>query len=162
MIWHFKASRLEGPKLLIIDSYPLHKDLENLFSKYDTHVMYVPPGLTWALQPLDCGFFKVLKDELKKLWISQQYTVFQNEAEKRKALSESLQSVLELQYDNRNVAFWEKAGLLYPQNEILPRRSNSEAMQEEPSNNASLVDDSAMIVEEGNNSDNSNLFADMI
>ena len=66
-IWSHIARAVDGPKLLILDSYPLHVDLNYLFSKYDTHVLYVPKGMTWSLQPLDCGFFKIFKKRYRKI-----------------------------------------------------------------------------------------------
>lgn len=153
-IWHPLVSRLPGPKLLILDSYPLHLDLKAKFEENDTHVLFVPKGLTWALQPLDCGFFKVLKDELKKIWIRNQQIVLSSEKEKRLAISSHLKEVLYMQLDRDNSVFWSKPGLEPPH--VYPvRRNSEEIMQEEIVPQEAAAEDSAMLIEESDD----NLFA---
>jgi len=56
---------IEGPKLLILDSYPLHEEFAAKFAENNTHVLFVPKGLAWSLQPLDCGYLKFSKTILR-------------------------------------------------------------------------------------------------
>ena len=63
---HYIAETTSRPKLLKLDTYPLHEDFKDKFAEDDTYVLFILKGLTWSLQPLDCGFFKVLEDYLKK------------------------------------------------------------------------------------------------
>jgi len=113
-IYHPIVRHKQGPKLLIVDSYPLHEDFKAKFAENDTHVLFVPKGLTWYLQPLDCGFFKVYKDNLKKKWIQSQQTVFINEKAKRAALSNILKETYALMLDNDNTVFWKKSRIRTP------------------------------------------------
>lgn len=55
-IWYHIAQMFPGPKILILDSYPLHLELQYLFARHETTVLYIPAGLTFTLQPLDMGF----------------------------------------------------------------------------------------------------------
>lgn len=150
--WMYKIFRpllrvKQGPKLLILDSYPLHEDFKTNFAENDTHVLYIPKGLTWSVQPLDCGFFKVFKDHLKREWIQSQGTVFATEQAKRKALSDLLKETYYLMLDKDNTVFWKKAGLEPPH--VYVDRSNQEAMN------------SSMLIEnEGAENDDDNLFAE--
>lgn len=151
-LWQPMIKFLSGPKLLIIDSYPLHEDFRQKFAELDTHVLFVPKGLTWSLQPLDCGFFKVLKDHLKKEWIQNQFNRPSNEPAKREALSSALKKVFELMSDNDNTVYWRKAGLeppyVYPTGMLIEEMSNIASQPSE-------VHDSSMMIEEDDN-----LFAD--
>ena len=129
----------------------MHEDFKAKFAENDTHVLFVPKGLTWYLQPLDCGFFKVYKDNLKKKWIQSQQTVFINEKAKRAALSNILKETYALMLDNDNTVFWKKAELEPPH--VFINRLDQEAMN------------SSMLVENegdgnGNNDDDDNLFAE--
>ena len=72
--WCSIAAMTPSVKLLILDSYPLHKEAR-LLSELDTHVLYAPIGLTWAVQLMDAGFFKATKDKLRKIWTSNQETI---------------------------------------------------------------------------------------
>jgi len=89
-----------------------------MISELDTHVLYVPTGLTWAVQPLDAGFFKVTKDELRKIWISNQETITSTEAEIRKTISSALKDTINTMADKDNTGYWRKAGLEYPQEHL--------------------------------------------
>jgi len=141
-IWQPMAGYIPGPRLLILDSYPLHEDFKAKFAENDTHVLFVPKGLTWCLQPLDCEFFKVLKDHLKKKWIENQQVEFSKEQEKRAALSDLLKETHTLMSENDNTVFWKKAGLEPPH--IYTNRMNEEDMN------------SSMLIEEESDD---NLFA---
>ena len=57
MVWLPIAAITPGVKLLILDSYPLHKEAHYLLSELDTNVLYVPTGLTWGVQPPGCWLF---------------------------------------------------------------------------------------------------------
>ena len=112
--WHPMVRHIDGPKLLILDSYPLHEEFAAKFAENNTHVLFVPKGLTWSLQPLDCGHFKVFKDHLKRKWVERQNAVFLSEQEKRAALSTLLKETYEIMGNNDNTVFWKKAGLEPP------------------------------------------------
>lgn len=113
-IWYLMVRYIPGPKLLILDSYPLHEQLAAKFAENDTHVLFVPKGQTWCLQPLDCGYFKVFKDYLKRKWIERQDMIFSNEQEKRAALISLLKETYEIMENNDNTVYWKKAGLEPP------------------------------------------------
>ena len=148
-VWSHIARETDGHKLLILDSYPLHENLEEFLSEYDTHVLYVPKGMTWSLQPLDCGFFKIFKEEIQKDWVlNQQYKEYANESEKRRTIVTILKDVFEKLYDKSHIAFWAKAGLLYPEDRI---RAIEEGAQRD------ATQDTAMTIEEEGHD---NLFAD--
>ena len=49
MVWYPIAQSIEGKKLLLVDSYPIHREMEEYFIKYDTIVLYIPPGKTGDL-----------------------------------------------------------------------------------------------------------------
>jgi hypothetical protein len=114
-IWRPICEYTEGPKLLLLDSYPLHKEFEKKFSVFDAQVLFIPPGLTWALQPLDAGYHNILKDQLRKVWTRNQGNELQNEREKRRALSTTLKTTFEYLAERVDHSiFWRKAGLEYP------------------------------------------------
>lgn len=48
-IWRPIAKTTRDPKLLILDSYPLHQEFQKKFAIEDTEILFVPSGLTWAL-----------------------------------------------------------------------------------------------------------------
>jgi uncharacterized protein (UPF0305 family) len=106
------------PKILIIDSYPLHQDIADLFRAFNTYVLFIPPGFTWVLQPLDLGFHKLLKDELKKQWVSDQGLFKGKEKDKRQIISRNLKEAWLKMADFDNKVFWEKAGLKHPSEEV--------------------------------------------
>jgi hypothetical protein len=126
--WHSKiwcpiAQSIQGTKLLILDSYPLHVDLTSLFSKHDTYVLFIPPGLTFSLQPLDAGFFKAYKDELKKLWVKDRDLV-ETEQDKRRSISTMIRNTWVLMAQKDLSIYWQKAGLTYPYEDVEYRRRN--------------------------------------
>ena len=111
-----------GPKLIIIDSYPLHRQIEALLSSYQTYVLYVPEGMTWALQPLDLGYHKSFKDVLRTKWVSNQgRRQLQHENEKRAYLAKELKEVWFEMADRDHTVYWEKAGLYYPEEDVAFR-----------------------------------------
>jgi len=118
-IWYPIAKMKPGPKLLILDSYPLHVEFQRLFAKYETYVLYIPTGLTFALQPLDQGFHKVLKDELRKLWVQNQEREITNESESRHFLADEMKRIWMIMAEKDNEIYWHKAGLDYPDDHIL-------------------------------------------
>ena len=117
------------------------------FLSDDTHVLYVPKGMTWSLQPLDCGFFKVMKEEIQKNWLlNQQYEEYANEADKRSALSTIMKQTFYKLSERSHIAYWRKAGLLYPEDRI-----------DEEENGDEVAEDSRMTIEEEGHD---NLFAE--
>ena len=127
-LWSHITSERDGHKLLILDAYPLHKNMEMFLSRNDTHILYVPKGMTWSLQPLDCGFFKVFKDKIRNDWLmNQQYKEYPDESAKREALSTILKSIFYELLDQSHTAYWEKAGLSYPE-DLMIREENQEVV----------------------------------
>lgn len=139
-IWKPLLTHRQGNKLLLLDSYPLHTDLESKFISNGIYVLYIPTGLTWALQPLDGGFFKVFKDELKKIWSRNQRNSPLKEQDKRKAIIEHLKEVTYLMMGKDNSVYWKKQGLDYESNLIEFYEMEVENDQRE--NNSMLVEDS--------------------
>lgn len=138
-----------GTKLLILDAYPLHKEMHSILSEYDTHVLFVPSGLTWALQPLDAGFFKATKDELKRIWANNQQTSTSNETEKRNAISSALKETLWVMEDKDNSGYWRKAGLEYPHDILqVPRIRNQGEMELEGSVGGGMRNEASMMIED--------------
>ena len=129
LLWHSIACTTPGPKLLLLDSYPLHLDFLEKLSKYDTEVLYIPAGMTFTLQPLDQGFHKVLKDELKKIWVASQGQGSETEKEKRKALALAVKDVWLTMTDKDNKVYWGKAGLEYPDEDVIFRRNRIQAQE---------------------------------
>ena len=106
------------PKLLIVDSYPLHTDAVHLLSQYNTRVLFIPPGLTYSLQPLDCGFFKVLKDELSKLWVKDRDFDPRNKGDKRSNISTKIRDCWYSLSERNLSVYWEESGLRYPLEDV--------------------------------------------
>lgn len=126
--WHSKvwapiAQAIQGPKLLLVDAYPLHVDALALLSKHETTVLLIPSGLTFNLQPLDNGFFKLLKDELRKLWIRDWSTDVLTEQDRRRIISSQVKEVWPIMEKKDLRIFWEKASLTYPYWEMDHRRN---------------------------------------
>ena len=117
-IWRPIAEGREGSKLLVVDSYPLHVDATQMLSWYDTTVLFVPTGLTFSLQPLDCGFFKVLKDELKKLWIRDFDFKLQHERDRRAQITEQVKECWHIMAKKDLSVYWERSQLLYPFDDV--------------------------------------------
>jgi len=121
--WHAKvwtpiAESRPGPKLLIADSYPVHCEARVLLSSHNTWVLFIHPGLTFNLQPLDAGYFKILKDELRKLWIRDYSIAMKTEKEKRARISGQLKEIWPKMNAKNLSVFWNKASLIYPDFEI--------------------------------------------
>ena len=57
-VWWPIAQSIEEPKLLRIDSYPLHSAFESKFSQYNTIMKFIPVGLGPYMKPI--GFIKIL------------------------------------------------------------------------------------------------------
>ena len=147
-IWHNTARVRPGPKLLLLDSYPLHKEFQHLLSEHDTHVLYVPAGLTFALQPLDQGFFKTFKDHLRRNWIENQGRGPTSEKEKRLKISTDIKTVWLKLADYDHTGYWRKARLGYPLEDVeFRRRRNEQMMIEEEILNEAQGDNGGMQLE---------------
>ena len=85
--------------------------------------------MTFTLQPLDQGFHKVLKDELKKIWVASQGQGSETEKEKRKALALAVKDVWLTMTDKDNKVYWGKAGLEYPDEDVIFRRNRIQAQE---------------------------------
>ena len=156
MIWKPLARYTQGCKLLLLDSYPLHKEMLRHFIDNNIYVLFIPTGLTWALQPLDGGYFKVYKDELKKIWSHNQGTHYETEKDRRRAIIEDLKVVTNLMADKDNSVYWRKQGLDYETNMIeIPQNIFRNEIEEE---NGQMRSNSPMMIEDEPSNDN--LFAD--
>jgi len=149
--WHEKvwtpiAQSIEGPKLLIMDLYPLHRDAFPMLSQYETTVLYIPAGLTFNLQPLDSGFFKVLKDELKKLWIRDWEINTPTERHKRFLISSQLKELWTTMKNKRLSVYWDQSCLSYPYFEVFAARNRANHV--ENSSFLDFTDDTRMTIEQ--------------
>ena len=168
-IWRPIAESQPGPKLLVLDSYPLHLDATALLSRFDTTVLFVPTGLTFALQPLDCGFFKVFKDELKKLWVLDDDFHPRTEADRRARIITQVKGCWQLMAGKDLGVYWDKSQLQYPfedieyvQRQVLATVSDQDDLQNSPvmiqdTNNASPLQTQDMMDEEVSEVTNSQL-----
>ena len=82
-IWWPIARARPEPKLLLLDSYPLHTEIKSDLEKYNTHVLFIPKGLTWRLQPLDCIFHKEYKKYAREFFNNHQSLIISQEDERR-------------------------------------------------------------------------------
>jgi hypothetical protein len=66
-VWKPYASRINGPKLLILDSCTSHltPEVRRKISNLQTELEVIPPGYTGKLQPLDVGLNKPFKDRVR-------------------------------------------------------------------------------------------------
>ena len=74
-------TKCEGHEsVLIIDSCSVHKKREVtlLGTKYNIIIVYVPPGMTPKLQPLDVGVFGPLKNKYLRYYEDVAYSNLQN------------------------------------------------------------------------------------
>ena len=128
--------------------------MEKLLVEHDVHILYVPKGMTWAVQPLDAGFFKVLKDEVRKVWARDQFHTISSEKEKRRVLIEGLKEVHEIMDGKANIGYWKKAGLEYPNEVQDVIRNNTEQVDEEGGLDSCLEEDGRMQIEEDYSTEN--------
>jgi len=83
VIWWPIARSRDGPKLLILDSYNIHTEARADLEKYNTHVMFIPVGMTWCLQPLDSIFHKHYKKYAREFFLSHQQSIITQEEDRR-------------------------------------------------------------------------------
>lgn len=153
-IWKPLVSPVQGAKLLLIDAYPLHKEVLSKFMAHNIYVLLIPKGLTWALQPLDAGYFKVYKDELKKLWLHNQGKCYATEKDKRRAIIQDLVEVTDIMNGKDNSVYWRKQGLDYESNMIqIPQNQFVSGIAQE---NNQIRSSSPMMIE--NEASDDNLF----
>ena len=124
---------------MVLDSYPLHLDATALLSRFDTTVLFVPTGFKFALQPLDCGFFKVFKDELKKLWVLHDDFHPCTEADRRSRIITQVKECWQLMAGKDLGVYWDKSQLQYPfedieyvQRQVLATVSDQDDLQNSP------------------------------
>jgi len=108
MVWEPIARRTNGPKLLIIDSYPLHKELKEEFKIYNTQILFVPEGLTWQLQPLDSLFHKRYKKLAQDYFLFHQKDQFDTEEQKRFYMINCVKDIVSKINSTTIRASWEK------------------------------------------------------
>jgi len=56
--------------VLVLDSYSVHKKVSEKFKENNFKLLFIPPGATGLLQPLDKKVFGVLKSKGKSKWIN--------------------------------------------------------------------------------------------
>ena len=71
-VWYPIAQSIEGPKLLLVDSYPLYIAIQDKFSKYNTIGKFIPARMSWLAQSLDGLYHKVYNDDARHLFIQNQ------------------------------------------------------------------------------------------
>lgn len=142
-VWYPIAQSNNRPKILLLDSYPLHLDLKSEFEKFNTIVKFVPKGLTWTLQPLDSLYHQRYKALAKSYFLMNQKRQARTEEEWRLFLIQCVKEVYGQITTDVAKGSWRSAGL-----EFQPQFWNSldESM---------LIENEGMIVEE----DDINLFA---
>ena len=124
---------------MVLDSYPLHLDAITLLSRFDTTGLLVPTGLTFGLQPLDCGFSKVFKDELKKLWVLDDDFHPRTEADRRARIITQVKGCWQLMAGKDLDVYWDESQLQYPfedieyvQRQVLATVSDQDDLQNSP------------------------------
>ncbi len=112
--------------------------------------MYIPAGLTWKLQPLDLGYHKLLKDELKKLWLRDQALATPSEKQQRECVSKTLKEIFFIMNEKNNHVFWDKAGLVYPYEDIWAQNRNQRDHLEQGIIDEGEGNNDRMLIEEEN------------
>lgn len=70
-IWVDIVQNTEGPKLLLVDSLPLHTSNQGLLrcaNRDDVAVRFIPESCTALVQPLDVAVIKVFKQKFRTFW----------------------------------------------------------------------------------------------
>jgi len=166
VVWEPIARRTNGPKLLIIDSYPLHKELKEEFKIYNTQILFVSEGLTWQLQPLDSLFHKRYKKLAQDYFLFHQKDQFDTEEQKRFYMINCVKDIVSKINSTTIRASWEKVGLGYQGMDvgsemmdvldeggmlIVPDQEVNDTMEEEfsliPEQNSINEESSLMLIE---------------
>jgi hypothetical protein len=77
MCRYFAILRLElyreGPLIVILDAYAAHRcsEVQEIARVWEIQLVFIPPGCTDKLQPLDRRVFGVLKSYARQLWRKQ-------------------------------------------------------------------------------------------
>jgi len=116
-IWWPIAQSNERPKLLIVDSYPIHTDLKSELEKHNTTVLFIPKGLTKSLQPLDGLYHKAYKSFAREFWISNQSSLINTEAEWRMTLINCVKQIHSQITQETVISSWKMVRLECPQRE---------------------------------------------
>jgi hypothetical protein len=63
----------EGPLIVILDAYAAHRspEVREIAGVWEIQLVFIPPGCTDKLQPLDRRVFGVLKSYARRLWRKQ-------------------------------------------------------------------------------------------
>ena len=66
-VWKPYADSIQGPKLMLLDSYTAHMTaaVKRAIHMTGTELEFIPPGYTSKLQPMDVGLNKPFKDRLR-------------------------------------------------------------------------------------------------
>jgi len=131
-IWYPITSSTERPKLLLLDSYPLHTEMKEEFEKYNTKVLFIPKGLTYCLQPLDNLFHKTYKTHARNYFMFNQDKILKCEEEKRRSVILCVKEIFEKITSDIVIESWKQTGLEYP----------GEHLQIIPGENSMIIEDS--------------------
>ncbi|XP_015787922.1 tigger transposable element-derived protein 1-like [Tetranychus urticae] len=77
-IWHNELQKNNLKVALIVDNFAGHKIDEDLFPNIE--FIWLPPGTTSYLQPLDCGIIKSFKDKYLKALFNRIFIKFEQNA----------------------------------------------------------------------------------
>ena len=128
-VWHPIASSTQRPKLLLLDSLPLHKDLKKEFEKFHTRVMYIPKGLTWTLQPLDSLYHRTYKNYARECFMVHQLRGNVSEEDRRKQVIDNVKEIHGKISEEIIKSSWRHVGLDHP------RRIHSQVIINDPIQN---------------------------
>jgi len=138
-VWWPIAQRTHHPKLLVLDSYGPHLERVTDFQKYNTHILFVPKGFTWCLQPLDTIFHKTYKQFTQDYFVRNQRTTLKTEEEKRNFMVRCVKECLARVEKETIEKSWINAGLEYPLNiedQISIENHDSMLVEQEITNNS--------------------------
>ena len=111
--WYPYALSTPRTKILILDSYSLHKQFKKEIQQKNTKVFIIPPNMTPILQPLDQNVNKEIKNSLKKIWIETQseFALLTNEESKRKKIIFDIKKAINSITKEIIISSWKKAGI---------------------------------------------------
>jgi len=144
-IWWPIAQATLRPKILILDSYPLHQNLRTEFEKFNTIVKFIPKGLTWSLQPLDNLYHKTYKSLAREFFLTNQQRVIEAEEGWRNFLIECAKTIYGQIDRNIVKGSWKMAGLEYPVSNSEFERQDDNMIEIEE---GMAMEEQSMIIEE--------------
>ena len=132
-VWYPIAEEIKRPKLLILDSLFLHKDLKVNFEKFNTIVLFIPAGLTWTLQPLDSLYHRTYKSYARDCFIVNQTKEMSSEEERRKQVIENVKEIHGKITEEIVRMSWKQVGLNYPIEQGMIIEEEEARQNEDPS-----------------------------